>query len=314
MNKPEPVKSSSLPKLLIVGFSIIMIVVIIFKLKSIPHDDSQILIAQGVVSEKIIDIENSEEPQNYVQTPLKKEGYNLWDKPFDIQYYEYDERTKDFRLVCTSPCPVPKEILDQEFAAIAYAVSTLRGLTQSDIHKELLPFEVHASEDAVCAFMISAAAYASGWFIDGNGLKRGLVCFFFDKVEYDRSKFPYSTSVHEITHLFEFEKIEHKPIVLEGLSEVMDSFFLKGNDKNSFCWNGNAWYKLAAYNNHDPHWIGGDLFFELCRQYGFDYDDLPALFAEIDRRGYVSIHEFVDIINSIVGADTSQLFRGADVI
>ena len=44
-------------------------------------------------------------------------------------------------------------------------------------------------------------AYAT---VRGN---RGLLCFFFDKLEYNRDKFPYSTSVHEVTHLFEYNKI-----------------------------------------------------------------------------------------------------------
>lgn len=244
-------------------------------------------------------------------TELRKEGYSLNEKPFENGNYEYDERTADFRLVCTSPCPVSKIILDQEFAAISYGVSTLRGLTQDDFNQDILPFEVHASEDARCPMNPQALAYMTT-FTDSNGY-RGLLCFFFDKLNYDRTKFPYSASVHEITHLFESGKIEHNSVIWEGLSEMLDSFFLRGS-KNSFCWEHNAWFKQAAQNTNDPHWVGGDLFFELCNQYGFDYNDLPILFSEIKKRGgYVSVREFVNIINQITGKDTSELFRNAGI-
>ena len=244
----------------------------------------------------------------------RKEGYSLSEKPFDNRDYSYDERTVDFRLVCKRPCPLPKNILDQEFAAIAYAVSTLRGLTQSDLDKNVLPFEVHASEDSICPYNPEALAYMT-IFTDSNDYNRGLLCFFFDKLPYNRDKFPYSTSVHEVTHLFEYGKLKHNSILWEGLSEMMESFFLKGNDKNSFCWKGNNWYGLIVNNPHDPHGTGRQLFFSLCNQYGFDYDDLPELFRQLKiKGGNVDEKEFVKIINNIVGKDTSDLFRKAGVI
>ena len=244
----------------------------------------------------------------------RKEGYSLSEKPFDNRDYSYDERTVDFRLVCKRPCPLPKNILDQEFAAIAYAVSTLRGLTQSDLDKNVLPFEVHASEDSICPYNPEALAYMT-IFTDSNDYNRGLLCFFFDKLPYNRDKFPYSTSVHEVTHLFEYGKLKHNSILWEGLSEMMESFFLKGNDKNSFCWKGNNWYGLIVNNPHDPHGTGRQLFFSLCNQYRFDYDDLPELFRQLKiKGGNVDEKEFVKIINNIVGKDTSDLFRKAGVI
>ena len=263
------------------------------------------------VSEQISQIKRIEEK--------RKENYKLTEKPFEDGDYSYNERAVDFRLVCKKDCPVSKEILDQEFAAIAYAVSTLRGLTQSDITPELLPFEVHASEDARCPMLEGARAYQTSY-TDSQGYTRGLLCFFYDTINYDRTKFPYSTSVHEVTHLFEEKKIPYKNsgdgwVLGEGLSEMLESFFVKGNDKNSFCWQGNAWYKQALTNSHDAHWVGGDLFFELCKQYGFDYDDLPELFRQLDlRKGQADEQEFVNIVNNIVGADTSQLFKNAGVI
>ena len=242
----------------------------------------------------------------------RRTGFRADEKPFETGNYVYDERTQDFRLVCTNPCPVPKSVLDQEFASIAYAVSTLRGITQSDIESYYLPFEVHASADERCEFdPTSYLAYMSSY-TDSNGYNRGLLCFFFDELPYNRDKFPYSTSVHEVTHLFEADKIPGSSVIWEGLSEMMESFFLKGNIRSSFCWQGNDWYKEEQYRDLDsPHNTGRELFFELCNRYSFDYDSLPALFREIDRRGEVSIQEFVQIINSIVGADTSQVFREA---
>ncbi|MDO8740517.1 MAG: zinc ribbon domain-containing protein [Candidatus Woesearchaeota archaeon] len=263
------------------------------------------------ISQQIQTIKNYEEK--------RKEGYTLNEKPFVSGNYEYDERTVDFRLVCKNPCPVSKDILDQEFAAIAYAVSSTRGLTQSDIDKDLLPFEVHASDDGVCPYLSGAAAYMSS-FIDQNGYQRGRLCFFYDKINYNRDKFPYSTSVHEVMHLFEYNKVPYGggkggSVLWEGLSEMMESFFLRGNERNSFCWQGNAWYKQVLKNSDDAHWVGGDLFFELCNQYGFDYDDLPELFRQLDlKKGNIDVNEFVRIINNIVGADTSYLFRNAGVI
>ncbi|MBI5391873.1 hypothetical protein HZB00_02615, partial [Candidatus Woesearchaeota archaeon] len=234
--------------------------------------------------------------------------------PYEQGNYTYDERTVDFRFVCSTPCPVSKEILDQEFAATAYAVSTLRGLTQSDMSSTILPFEVHATQDKRCPYIQGAAAYKT-IITDDNNYTRGLLCFFYDTIPYDRSQFPYSTSVHEVTHLFEEGKYKKNTILDEGLSEMMESFFVKGNEKNSFCWKGNAWFKQVLTVSHDPHFVGGDLFFELCNQYGFDYKDLPALFSEFEKRkGEVDEKEFVTIINGIVGKDTSALFKEKEVI
>ena len=277
------------------------------------RDTSQTLSEETVLSirEQINEIKRIEEK--------RKENFQLNEKPFEDGDYSYDERTVDFRLVCKRDCPVSKEVLDQEFAAIAYAVSTVRGLTQSDITPEILPFEVHASEDARCPMLQEALAYKTSY-TDSQGYTRGLLCFFYDKLQYDRSKFPYSTSVHEVMHLFEENKVPYKNsgdgwVLGEGLSEMLESFFVKGNDKNSFCWQGNAWYKQALQNNHDAHWIGGDLFFELCKQYGLDYDDLPELFGQLElQKGQADEQEFVNIVNNIVRDDTSQLFRNAGVI
>lgn len=248
----------------------------------------------------------------------RKEGYAADEKPFESGDYSYDERTADFRLVCKNPCPVSKEVLDQEFAAISYAVSTLRGLTQSDINEELMPFEVHATEDNRCTLNKSAWAAYKTSFVDSNGYKRGLLCFFYDEIEYNRDEFPYSTSVHEVTHLFQDGKLEHNNYIIEGMAVMMESFFLKGNEKDSFCWRGNAWYKeylLQNPNTLHGGYAGGELFFQLCNQYGFDYDDLPELFRQLEmRNGEVDEKEFIQILNDIVNADTTHLFKDAGVV
>ncbi len=236
-------------------------------------------------------------------------------RPFAEGNYAYDERTADFRLVCSAPCPVSKNILDQEFSAISYSLATLRGITQTDIHPNSMPFEVHASEDKVCPPHEKGIAYAKK-FTDTNGVRRGLLCFFYDEINYDRSKFPYSTSVHEVTHLFQQERFPRYKgsarALREGMAEMMDSFFLKGSRKDSFCWEGNDWFGDVVNNPHDPHGTGRQLFFELCQIYGFDYDDLPEFFERLDAYDRpVTVSEFVSIINSIVGADTTHLFIDA---
>jgi hypothetical protein len=263
--------------------------------------------------ERVIEISQQiQEIKSFEQK--RREGYNLNEKPFESGDYSYDERTVDFRLVCKKPCPVSKKVLDQEFAAIAYSLSTLKGLTKSDINKELLPFEVHASEDKRCPALKGALAYKTTY-VDSNGNSRGILCFFYDKINYDRSKFPYSTSVHEVTHLFEDGKYKRNSVIDEGLAEMLESFFLKGNEKNSFCWQGNDWYGQIVNNPNDPHGTGRQLFFSLCNQYKFDYDDLPELFRQLDSKGgNVDEREFVNMINNIVGSDTSNLFRDAGVI
>ena len=295
---------SSITISIILGFFVIVIfLVIILTQKGNNIQETNVIPYKS--SDRLIKFTTLEETQKTTQ--VKKEGYlSDIEKPFAEGNYDYDERTKDFRLVCENPCPVSKEVLDQEFAAIAHSVSTLRGLTQSDFEGNILPFEVHASDDGICD--ASPKEYLAYMTTLNN---RGLLCFFFEKINYNRDKFPYSTSVHEVTHLMESGKVEHNSVIWEGLSEMMESFFLRGNERNSFCWQGNAWYKNAMQNSHDPHWVGGDLFFELCNQYGFDYDDLPSLFVEADRKGSLTTTEFVQTINSIVGADTSYLFRNA---
>ena len=301
---------------LILGFFFIVFIVLLISLSQRNSIEENNDLPTPLSEERLIAINQQIEDIKSIEEK-RKEGYNLNDKPFEQGDYSYDERTVDFRLVCKRDCPVSKDILDQEFAAIAYSVSTIRGLTQSDIDTYLLPFEVHASEDNRCKYG-SYLAYKTV-FTDSNGFTRGLLCFFFDKKDYDRSKFPYSVSVHEVTHLFEENKVPRGSgkggsILWEGLSEMLESFFLKGST-NSFCWQGNARYKQILTRSNDAHWVGGDLFFELCNQYGFDYDDLPELFEQLElRNGNIDENEFVKIVNNIVDSDTSQLFRNAGVI
>jgi len=292
----------------IVVFGVIIFVLLFFRKSPFPEE-----IALLGPTELVETVKQITAPQPApVVVERRREGYTPEEKPFEESDYAYDQRTPEFRLVCTMQCPVSKAILDQELAAIAYAVSTLRGLTKSDINKEFLPFEVHASEDKRCPLLKGAAAYQTTY-VDVNGNSRGLLCFFYEKMFYDRSKFPYSTSIHEVAHLFLRGKYEFHPVIDEGLAEVLDSFFLKGNERNSFCWRGNEWYAPGP-GVHDPHPVGRAMFFKLCKEYGFDYDDLPVLFGQINQRGgYVSQKDFVGIINSIVGADTSTLFREAGV-
>jgi len=216
-------------------------------------------------SELIDTVKQVSSPEQ-VDSPIgiRREGFSPSDKPFAAGNYDYDKRTKDFRMVCTRPCPVDEKTLDQEFTAISYAVSTLRGLTKSDFDSLILPFEVHASEDKICPINPGALAYATT-FEDDNGYRRGLSCFFFEQLSYNRDRFPYSTSIHEVTHLMEFNNIESNSPLYEGLSEMMESFFLKGNERTSFCWQGNNWYEEEQYSNpHDPHT-------ELAENYSLPY-------------------------------------------
>lgn len=300
--------------IMVAVFFIAVITIILISMNQ-RTDNLKSDISVPLAEEKIIAIKDNSQSQTNDNVQKRKEGFSLNEKPFDEGNFAYDERTKDFRLVCTNPCPVSKQILDQEFAAINYAVSTLKGLTKSDINEELMPFEVHASEDNRCKLEKEKYIAYKTSFTDSNGYIRGLLCFFFDKIPYNRDKFPYSTSVHEVTHLFEDGKMTHNSILFEGLSEMMESFFVKGNEKNSFCWQGNNWYGKTVNNPHDPHGTGRQLFFELCNRYGFDYDDLPELFRQLDNAGgNVNEIGFVKIINNIVGSDTTSLFKKAGVI
>ena len=295
-----------------ISFLVVVGIIIIIKLKSSTQIETAQPFLQPRTDETVISIR--EDHQKPISSALKREGYDLNAKPFDNRNYEYDQRTKAFRFVCKIPCPVSKDILDQEFNAIDKSVSILRGLTQSDLHPNLLPFEVHASEDEVCGRIPGALAYANR-FQDLNGYTRGKLCFFFEQLSYDRTRFPYSTSVHEVTHLFEFGKIETNLPIYEGLAEVMESFFLRGT-KTSFCDQNNKWWlSEIGINPHDPHDTGRELFFQLCIQYGFDYDDLPTLFQKIDQSGReITTQEFIQIINQIVGTDTTYLFQEAGAI
>jgi hypothetical protein len=299
---------SPLPLMLSIVLLVTLILILVNRLQSEDGSQAQPLpqeLADLPVS--VIAPEQAPAPQG-----LRREGYSLEEKPFVRGGYSFDERTKDFRLVCARPCPVQETVLEQEFAAISYALSTMRGVTQADVHPDLLPFEVHASADSLCKEGPWFLAYMDTNFTDASGYRRGLLCFFFDKKEYNRDRFPYSTSVHEVTHMFAYGRIVRHPVLWEGMSEMMESFFLRGNVRDSFCWEGNDWFGELIDNPHDPHGTGRQLFFTLCKDYGFDYDDLPALFARLDHEA--SVEEFVAIVSDIAGKDTSRAFKEAGVI
>src|SRR3989344_7483119 len=114
-----------------IAFILILILLLIFlnqKTKKAQDTSFDIPLSE----ERLINIEQEVQRIKGIEEK-RKEGYSLGEKPFDDRNYSYDERTVDFRLVCKRPCPLTKNILDQEFTAIAYSISTLRGLTQTDL-------------------------------------------------------------------------------------------------------------------------------------------------------------------------------------
>jgi len=310
--KPSHLNLSIFLVVIFIGLVTLIVVFLNQRTISTKSDNIQLVLPE----DKLLEIEQQIKEIKSLEERRKVSYIN--EKPFVKGNYGYDDRTRDFRFVCSKPCPVQKQILDQESAAISVALSTLRGITKSDINEKLLPFEVHASEDNICPDK-GAPAYMSGFFVDSNGYQRGLLCFKFDKVEYDRSNFPYSTSVHEVNHLFQEGKFPeytgNNRILTEGLSMILDSFFEKGNQKDSFCWQGNNWYSQIASRTDSVHIKGASLFFELCNQYGFDYNNLPELFRQLERKnGNVAVSDFISIVNNIVGDDTSHIFRNVGVI
>lgn len=252
-----------------------------------------------------------------ISVETRKEGVADYGTQTDFINFDYDERTNDFRLLCASPCPVSNDVLDQEFASIAHSIQVMRGVTQSDIDSSLLPIDVHASEDVFCPFYDYAGAY-SNTFFDGNKY-RGQLCFFYDTVPYDRSNFPYSTSIHEVMHQFQYYKLprgerqEGGHILWEGLAEMMESIFLRANDKLSYCADKGTWWldRFEANDNEyttEAHNAGRALFVDLCLSHGFDYDDLPALFDGMEAGTLTTDADFVNLMSQVVGEDTRATF------
>lgn len=213
-----------------------------------------------------------------------------------------------FKLVCAKPCSLNQEKLDEIYFQMAHAMIDFEKNLKVDIFKFFKSIEVHAEPDKVCNKEVPACAYAS---ILGQTpeLRRGFICNIVKGCESSLEVY-----LHELAHMI--WKNHDVPISFnEGFSEVI-SAIISGNQK-SFCdkefhiESSTLFGLIKKKKTVTPYTKGEELFYQLCKKYGFDFEHLPLFFQKASKYpNYYSsglvFNDFVNIISSIVDEDVSQ--------
>jgi hypothetical protein len=243
-------------------------------------------------------------------------------------YAAYQIPGDPFRIVCEEPCALDEQYIFAEYAGFRRAHAMLIELTGVDALAELQPVDVHLElEDSVCGELpvghanVYSHVHQAYICTDGPGYYPSIEEKTQMAARPDGQYFP----LHEYMHTIFFGRIsgragdfrDYKAMWLHDYVVPIPSYALGFLDRAEFC------------SNHDepaPGDYEGWLIYELCRQNGFQLEDLAQSLIELDRlyhsgggqdvqEGYEqpvpTIAQYRDILNSLLGGDTTSAFAEA---
>ena len=245
-----------------------------------------------------------------------------------VPYTAYQIPGDPFRLVCQDPCPLDPQYIYAEYAGFRLGHARLIELTGVDTLTELQPVDMHlVLEDSICSELPVGHAYIYSdrhqayTCTEGPGYYPTIE----EKIQMasrlDGQYFP----LHEYMHTIFFGRISGNagdftdPIAYFFHDYVVPvpAFAIGDLDLAIFC----------SYRNMYPTGdYGGWLIPELCLQNGFELTDLALSLVELDRlyqsgggqdyqEGYEhpvpSVAQYRDILNNLLGSDTTSAFASA---
>lgn len=245
-----------------------------------------------------------------------------------IPYIAYQMPGDPFRFVCQEPCPLDLQYIYAEYAGFRLAHARLIELTGVDTLTELQPVDMHlVFEDSVCSVwpgghaFIYSSVHQAYTCTDGPGYYPTFEEKIQKAAQLDGQYFP----LHEYMHTIFFGRIsgkaddfqDYRAEFLHDYVVPLPSFAIGILDPARFC----------SYRDRlPPGDYGGWLISELCRQNGFQLTHLAASLVELDRlyqsgegqvhqEGYEqpspSVAQYRDILNRLVGSDTTNAFADA---
>jgi hypothetical protein len=245
-----------------------------------------------------------------------------------VAYTAYQIPGDTFRFVCQDPCPLDEQYIFAEYAAFRVAHARLIELTGVDTLIELQPVDMHlVLEDSICADYPWGHAYVyththqAYTCTEGPGYYPTIE----EKIQMAAKPEEQYFPLHEYMHTIFFGRISGTAGNFQDyISESMHDFvvplpayatgFL---DPAEFC----SYRDPLPPGDH-----GGWLISELCLQSGFQLPDLAASLIALDGlyqsgggqvivEGYQhpvpSVAQYRDILNNLLGSDTTNAFAAA---
>ena len=244
-----------------------------------------------------------------------------------MPYNAYQIPGDPFRFVCPEPCPLDQQYIYAEYAGFRAAHAKLIELTGIDTLTELQPVDMHLDlTDSICgdapyghAYVYSGSHQAYTC-IDGPGYYPTLE----EKIRAAATLDGQFFTLHEYMHTFFFGRLsgkasnfeDYKAPYFHDFVNLIPAYAIEGLDPAVFC----------TYRDLAPGDYGGWLINELCRQNGFQLQDLAPSLVELDKiyqsgggqgdqEGYahpgVSVTQYRDVLNRLLGSDTTQAFLDA---
>jgi hypothetical protein len=245
-----------------------------------------------------------------------------------VAYRAYQIPGDPFRFVCQEPCPLDEQFIFAEYAGFRLAHARLIELTGVDTLTELQPVDMHlVLDDSTCgqfpvghAFVYSQMHQAYTC-TEGPGYYPTMEEKIRMASRLDGQYFP----IHEYMHTIFFGRIsgkagdfqDPKAAFFHDFVVLVPSYAIGILDPAQFC---------SYHQGPPPGDYSGWLIFELCRQNGFQLShlslslvELDKLYqsggGEVDQEGYQhpapSVAQYRDILNRLLGSDTTQAFAEA---
>jgi len=245
-----------------------------------------------------------------------------------VPYLAYQIPGDPFRFVCQEPCPLDEQYIFAEYAGFRPAHAMLIELTGIDTLSELQPVDMHlVLEDSICSVFpwghasVYSDVHQAYTCTEGPGYYPTLEEKIQMAARVDGQYFP----LHEYMHTFFFGRIsgkagdfyDYKAEWFHDFIVPLPSFAIGIMDPAGFCSYG---------TDLPPGDFGGALVYELCRQNGFQLEDLARSLIELDtiyqsgagqvsQEGYehpaASVAQYRDILNGLLGSDTTNAFADA---
>jgi len=245
-----------------------------------------------------------------------------------VPYKAYQISGDPFRFVCQEPCQLDERYIFAEYAGFRLALPKLIQLTGVDTLPELQPVDMHlVVDDSICIELLGghAGMYASTrkayTCSEGPGFYPTLEEKIQKASQPENQYFP----LHEYMHTIFFGRIsgragdfqDYYAEFFHDFVVPLPSIAIGIVDPDRFCL-----YRNEAPTGTDyPLW----LISELCRQNGFQLTHVALSLIELDKLvqsggGQVeawfthpvpTVAQYRDILNRLLGSDTTQAFADA---
>jgi hypothetical protein len=245
-----------------------------------------------------------------------------------VAYTAYQIPGDPFRFVCQEPCPLDPQYIFAEYAGFRLAHPMLIQLTGIDTLPELQPVDMHlVVDDSICRELpgghayIYASTHKAYTCSDGPGYYPSIE----EKIRKAALPGEQYFPLHEYMHTIFFGRLsgragdfqDYYAEFFHDFVVPIPSYAIGIVDPAEFC----------SYRNENPSRgdYPGWLISELCRQNGFQLKDVALSLIELDKlvqsgagqveagftRPVPTVAQYRDILNRLLGSDTTQAFADA---